>query len=142
MKLGTSIFLFISYLDHQTNASKHLFKVGSQSDLQKWLYWKIRKSWVTIVWSQCKPGYKVSFHLKCHEWTASCVVCYTLFMNWKYRVTFEYQLYHFFSECSLYFIPNFVFMARERVSNKFIIIFFHFLKFVFNRNSSFFLIRY
>ncbi len=27
MKLGTSIFLFILYLDHQTNSSKQLFKI-------------------------------------------------------------------------------------------------------------------
>ncbi len=48
MKIGTSIFLFISYSDHQANSSKHLFKVVRQSDLQKWLYWNIKKSWITL----------------------------------------------------------------------------------------------
>ncbi len=47
MKFGASIFLFISILDHQTNSSKWLFKVVHQRDLLKWLYWKVRKSWVT-----------------------------------------------------------------------------------------------
>ncbi len=33
MKRGTSIFLFISYPDYQTNSSEQLFKVVRRSDL-------------------------------------------------------------------------------------------------------------